>query len=144
MEEIGAHYISMASASFQELRARLGPVDLVLEATGSPQVPFALVPLLKANGVMALVSVPTGIREMVVDVAALIRGMVLSNQALLGSVNAGPSNFRAAVEYLALFKRLFGNAINKVVTHTYPLEQYREPILHPAPDGIKSVLELTS
>ena len=60
MEEIGAHYVSMASTTFDDLKTTVGPMDIVLEATGAPHVPFALVPMLARNGVMALVGIPTG------------------------------------------------------------------------------------
>ena len=144
IEEIGGHYISMAETSFQELKARVGPVDLVLDATGSPQVPFALVPLLGRNGVMALMGTPTGAREVALDGATMVREMVMGNQAILGSVYAGLQHFQAAVEDMALFKELFGNAIDRVITHTYPLEQFQEPIQRPPADGIKTVLEIAT
>ena len=144
MEEIGAHYVSMASTTFDDLKTTVGPMDIVLEATGAPHVPFALVPMLARNGVMALVGIPTGTGDVLVDSATMIREMVMANQALLGSVNASPPHFHATVKDLSLFRELFGSAIDKIITETYPLESFREPILHPAPESIKSVLDFTS
>ena len=144
VEEIGGRYISMAGLSYEELKAHIGPMDLVLEATGAPQVPFELLPLLGRNGVMSLVGTPTGTTEMALDASTMIREMVMSNQAILGSVNASLHHFETAVEDLLLFKELFGGAIDKVITHRYPLEQFREPVQGPPRDVIKAVVDIAT
>jgi threonine dehydrogenase-like Zn-dependent dehydrogenase len=141
VEEIGGHYISMAGIGYEEMKTQIGPMDLVLEATGAPRVPFDLLPTLGRNGVMSMVGTPTGTIEMALDGSSMIREMVMNNQAMLGSVNAGLHDFQAAVDDLGLFRELFGGAIDKVITHRYPLEQFREPIQSPPRDVIKAVVE---
>ena len=142
VEEIGGHYISMADIDYDDLKVRIGTVDLVLEATGAPRVPFDLLPILGKNGAMSMVGTPTGTAETTLDGSTLIREMVMNNQAVLGSVNAGLHHFQAAVEDLGLFKEMFDGSIDRVITHRYPLNRFQEPIQHPPRDVIKAVIDI--
>ncbi len=101
--EIGATYRSSALTSFAELADELGNIDVIYEAAG--QSGFALEGLgaLGTNGVYVLTGIPGEQALVQADPARTMREMVLRNQVLLGTVNAGTDAFDAAVAELGRF-----------------------------------------
>jgi hypothetical protein len=67
----------------------------------------------------------------------LVRRLVLGNQVLLGTVNAGRDAFAAAIRDLATFDRRWPGPLRSSVTGRFPIEAYRELLLGP-PSGIKN------
>ena len=63
--------------------------------------------------------------------------MIVKNQAILGTVNAGPDAFGAAIRDLDAFHARWPRALASLISGRYPLEAYREAIHDP---GIKNVL----
>ena len=93
---IGATYLSSRPRPSRAGR-EIGNIDLVYEAVGHS--PFALEALrvLGTNGIYVLTGVPGMEAFVQADPARLMRDMVLRNQVLLGTVNAGPEAFAAAL-----------------------------------------------
>jgi threonine dehydrogenase-like Zn-dependent dehydrogenase len=75
-------------------------MDLVFEATGYARHAFESIDALAPNGVAALLGVPDS-WTFEVDGGDLHRELVMTNKALVGSVNSGYRHFEAAVETLA-------------------------------------------
>jgi glucose 1-dehydrogenase len=73
------------------------------------------------------------------DPARLMRDMVLRNQVLLGTVNAGPEAFASALRSLGLFRRRWPAVVQALIAGRYPPEQAPDLILG-RPAGIKSVI----
>ena len=73
------------------------------------------------------------------DPASLMRNMVLKNQLLLGTVNAGPEDFAAAVRDLELFKQRWPHATEQLIAGRYPPEQTPE-LVFARTAGIKTVI----
>jgi len=73
------------------------------------------------------------------DPARLMRDMVLKNQVLLGTVNAGPEAFTSAIQDLDVFIKRWPAAVRTLIAGRYPPEQAFELILG-RPTGIKSVI----
>jgi glucose 1-dehydrogenase len=65
--------------------------------------------------------------------------MVLKNQVLLGTVNAGPDAFAAALADLDLFRRCWPAVVRTLIAGRYPPEQAPDLILG-RPAGIKTVI----
>jgi hypothetical protein len=65
--------------------------------------------------------------------------MVLKNQVLLGTVNAGPDAFAASVEHLAEFHRHWPEATQTLIAGRYPLEETAQ-LIFGRPSGIKTVI----
>lgn len=102
---------------------------------------FALQALqvLGTNGIFVLTGVP-GLQAFVeADPARLMRSMVLRNQVLLGTVNAGPEAFTAALRDLDMFRRRWPEVVRTLIAGRFPPEQAPELILG-RPAGIKSVI----
>jgi glucose 1-dehydrogenase len=100
---IGATYRSSAETSFAELAAELGNIDLIYEAAGQAGFAFEGLHALGTNGIFILTGIPGEGSLVASDHAMLMREMVLRNQVLLGTVNAGAEAFAAALEELARF-----------------------------------------
>jgi hypothetical protein len=82
--------------------------------------------------------VPGRRRPIEVDTDLIMRNLVLKNQVVLGTVNAGRETFEAAIEDLGVFQRRWPAALRALITR-HPLEAHRE-LLTGTPAGIKNVL----
>ena len=76
-----------------------GSADIVIEATGSTEAALFALEQLPPLGVMVVLGAPNGAGPV-----PFLR-MIVNNQTVVGSVNADPESFRAAVEDLARFDR---------------------------------------
>jgi hypothetical protein len=73
------------------------------------------------------------------DLARLMRDMVLKNQVLLGRVNAGPEASASSLQKLELFRHRWPHAVQTIIAGRYPAERATELILG-RPIGIKTVI----
>lgn len=119
--------------------------DLVLEATGSVALDFRLVDLLGPNGVVVLTGIPDPAGPTVpVAGGALFRGVVLGNQAIIGSVNANRTYFESGLEDLTVFEERWPGAVDGLISARRPLEEFREVLTGHAGGTIKTVLTVRS
>ena len=96
VDAIGATYVSSQTTTFGELAEKIGNIDLVYEAVGHSHFALQALQVLGTNGIFVLTGVP-GLQAFVeADPARLMRSMVLRNQVLLGTVNAGGGLHRCA------------------------------------------------
>jgi glucose 1-dehydrogenase len=136
---IGATYVSTQTTTFPQLAEQIGNIDLVYEAVGHSHFALQGLQALGTNGIFVLTGVP-GLQDFIqADPARLMRDMVLKNQVLLGTVNAGPEAFAAALRDLDAFRRRWPAVVRTLIAGRYPPEQAPELILG-RPGGIKSVI----
>ena len=136
---IGATYDSSQVATFGELAEKIGNVDLIYEAVGHSHFALQALQALGINGIFVLTGVP-GVQAFIeTDPARLMRDMVLQNQVLLGTVNAGPEAFASALRNLGAFRRRWPAVVATLIAGRYPPEQAPELILG-RPAGIKTVI----
>jgi glucose 1-dehydrogenase len=136
---IGATYVSSQATTFAGLAERMGNIDLIYEAVGHSHFALEALKVLGTNGIFVLTGVP-GLQAFIeADPARLMRGMVLRNQVLLGTVNAGPEAFASALRSLGLFRRRWPAVVRALIAGRYPPEQAPDLILG-RPAGIKSVI----
>ncbi len=141
---MGATYLDENQFQPDDWGERFGPMDLILEATGAARLEFDLLSLLGTNGLYALTGIPGEALPFKVNGAAIMRRLVLSNQAVVGSVNAGRKHFQAAVEDLEQVQRTWGNGLQRMVTHRFPYQRFTEAIELHSPEEIKTVVEWAS
>jgi glucose 1-dehydrogenase len=140
---IGATYVSSQAVDFADLAAQIGNIDVIYEAVGHSHFALQALQVLGTNGLYILTGVP-GIQAFIeADPARLMRDMVLKNQVLLGTVNAGPEAFAAALRDLDAFRRRWPAVVSTLIAGRYPPEQAPELILG-RPTGIKSVITFGS
>ena len=78
-------------------------IDLVYEATGASQLAFDVLTVLGTNGLFILTGVPGKHGPVQFDTDTIMRNMVLKNQCVLGTVNAGKDAFEHAIADLTRF-----------------------------------------
>ena len=138
-EAIGATYVSSEETPPAGLAARFGAIDVVYEAAGASRVAFETMQALGANSVFVFTGVPGRKAPVEVDTDLWMRNLVLRNQIVLGTVNAGRDAFEAAIRDLEGFAARWPDALRSLVSGRHPPEAYRDLLLG-RPDGIKHVL----
>src|SRR5207249_4822462 len=136
---IGGHYYSAEETSIARLAEQVGNIDLGYEATGASSIAFQVMEVIGTNGVFVFTGVPGRKAPIEVDTDVIMRNLVLRNQVVFGTVNAGHEAFEAAIRDLTLFQQRWPAAVRSLITGRYPVEAYRDLLLGPA-RGIKNVL----
>lgn len=139
VEAIGAHYVSTQTDSIEQLGERAGNIDVIYEATGASAISFALLQVLGTNGIFVFTGVPGRKAPIEVDTDLLMRDLVLKNQVVFGTVNAGRSTFEDAIRDLGVFMKRWPDAVRSLITGRYPIAAHRELLLGQA-IGIKNVI----
>lgn len=138
---IGARFVSSDVHKPVELAGMIGNISLVYEATGVAKVSFDVMSVLGNNGIFIFTGVPGRKAPIELDADLIMRNVVLNNQVVLGTVNAGRAAFEEAVRDLALFMQRFPAAVRALITARVPLAKARDVVLAP-PAGIKNVVML--
>ena len=137
-ESLGATYVSSQQVSLADLARRIGGIDLVYEATGASQLAFDALQHLGPNGVFIFTGVPGRKHRIEIDGDGIMRTLVLRNQTVLGTVNAGRVDFESALRDLALARTPWPGVVEAIVTGRYPMDRFCERAA--ASEGIKNVI----
>src|SRR5918994_522818 len=138
VRRLGCTYLSSAEVPTSELAARVGEIDLVYEAAGASRLAFDVLPQLGANGVFVFTGVPGRKHRIEVPGDAIMRNLVLRNQTVVGTVNAGRSDFESAARDLLAIGERWPGTLETLVTGRYPMSQFCERALDGR--GIKDVI----
>lgn len=138
-ESFGAHYIPAEKYTPKDFMEMAGPVDVVFEAVGASQLAFEVLALLGTNGVFVFSGVPGRRGPITVDTDALMRNLVLKNQVIFGTVNAGQASFQAAIRDIGTFAHKWPKVLPSLVTGRFPIEQHKDLLLGRV-GGIKNML----
>ncbi len=68
-----------------------------------------------------------------------MRNLVLKNQIVFGTVNAGPEAFSNAITDLEQFGSRWPGAVKSLITGRHSIEAYRDVVID-NPGGIKNVI----
>ncbi len=139
VEKVGAQYICSSDLPVGDLAKRVGNVDLVYEATGSANLAFAAMPAIGVNGIFIFTGVPGRETEVTLDGRKIMRDLVLQNQVIYGTVNAGPPAFEASIADLAKFEARWPEQVRALITGHYPPEKITE-VLAGEKGAIKDVI----
>ncbi|MEP6714600.1 MAG: glucose 1-dehydrogenase [Terriglobia bacterium] len=140
VKAIGGKYISAQDRTIEQLAGDTGRIDLVYEATGSSKLTFEFAQVLGTNGIFIITGVPGKHGPIPVDTDALMRNMVLKNQCLLGTVNAGKDAFENAITDMTSFYAKWPGAVKGMITGRFAIDQFAEPIHNET--GIKNIVEI--
>lgn len=141
VESFGVGWSSGREETLEALSRRAGPIDVMLEASGASPAAFEALPSLGPNGVFVFTGIPGRKTPVPREVASVMPGIVLKNQAVLGVTNPSAEAYRAAVQDLALFARRWPANLPQVVTSRRPLAEACDVLAGPA-RGFKEVLTL--
>ena len=141
LEMIGAKYISAETHSLEDLAREVGNVDLVYEATGASRLAFDMIKHLGTNGIFVFTGVPGRKGPVEVDTDLMMRNLVLKNQVVFGTVNAGRDAFEASIRDVGIFSERWPVAVKSLITGRFPMESYQD-LLVGRSSGIKNVITL--
>jgi glucose 1-dehydrogenase len=113
--------------------------DIIVEATGVPEVIFEVMAHNAAFGIVCLTGVSPRGRSITLDIGGLNRDIVLENDVVFGSVNANLHHYGLAAEALGRADRGW---LEAMVSRRVPLENFEEA-LEKRPDDVKVVLDLS-
>lgn len=117
LNEIGVRYINTDDLSLSKASEKFGPFDLIIEGTGYSPLVFEAMEVLAKNGVLVMVSVTGGSREVKVPSDRINQGFVLGNKVAVGSVNASIEDFRRGVADLSQAELQYPGWLRKLLTH---------------------------
>lgn len=135
----GATYVSSSRVAPEELAAQFGAIDVVYEAAGASGIAFETMQALGPNSIFVFTGVPGRKAPIEVDTDRWMRDLVLRNQIVLGTVNAGRDAFEAAIRDLGVFTDRWPDAVGGLVSGRHPHTAYRDLLLG-RPGGIKHVI----
>ena len=141
-ETTGANYIWAGEHKLgHELTAEIGPVDIVLEATGFSPLAFDAMDMAAPNGIVCLTGVSGGARKLEVSADHLNLEMVLSNKVVFGTVNANRHHFESGVRHLQEIDARWPGLLSRMITRRLPLADFGDA-LEPSPAHVKSIVEM--
>lgn len=142
VESFGVKYISSEEVSPEQLAEQIGNIDVIYEAVGGAKIAFDVLQVLGLNGIFIFTGIPGHpLPYLSIDAEFIMRNMVLKNQVVIGSVNAGRDAFENAIHDLSIFMERWPDAVRAIITGRYKFENARELLLGKA-SGIKNVLTL--
>jgi Threonine dehydrogenase and related Zn-dependent dehydrogenases len=139
VHEIGATYVSSTTTTPQELTQQYGPIDVVYEAVDAAPLAIEILPYLNRNAIYLFTSPALPEQPFGIDAATALHTLTGYNQVIVGTVNAGPATFTAAIEHLALFQQHWPQTLSTLITERVPLDQARTLLTERQP-GIKYVV----
>jgi threonine dehydrogenase-like Zn-dependent dehydrogenase len=134
VENLGAQYHAGDAANIDV------DVDVVIECTGLGPVGRSAARRLASGGIMCLTGIMNLDPNFDTDATTMNRNMVLHNQVLFGTVNAGRRHWEQAAEALATADPAWLGAL---ITRRVPLASWTEA-LDRQPEDIKVVVDLTA
>jgi threonine dehydrogenase-like Zn-dependent dehydrogenase len=138
---IGGHYVDGRQVPAEQFEKKIGAMDLILDASGIPDLEFNLLDALAPNGAYVLTGIPGGDRPLQIPGAALVRQLVLDTQVMLGSVNAARGHFQIGASDLEQARLRWEAHLDGLITQRYTPDQFIASADHHQPDSIKQVVE---
>ena len=134
VESLGAHYHAGEAADIDV------EFDVAIECTGIGAAGQSAARRVVSGGIMCLTGIMNLDPSLDIDATTMNRNMVLRNQVLFGTVNAGRRHWEQAAVALAAADRRW---LTAMITRRVPLTCWTEA-LDREPDDIKVVVDLTA
>jgi threonine dehydrogenase-like Zn-dependent dehydrogenase len=142
LESIGTRYLEAARVPVGGLAEEVGGIDLVYEAAGDAALVLATLPQLGRNAAFVTTGVPRGGSQLHLAGDDLLTRIVVTNQLLVGTVNASHADFLAAVQDLESFVARWPTATAGILTGRRTLEEFCDCATRKR--GVKEVIEVGS
>jgi threonine dehydrogenase-like Zn-dependent dehydrogenase len=141
LNRIGGSYLDGRQVKADQVDDQVGAMDLIFESTGVAALEFNLLDALGPNGLYVLTGIPGGDRPLELDGSELIRQLVLDNQLMVGSVNAARDHYQMAVDDLETSSLLWGDHVEKLITHHFSYTEFQAAFSLNVPEAIKVVID---
>jgi glucose 1-dehydrogenase len=144
LHKLGGTYIDGRTLTPGQIPEHFGRIDLIIEAAGIAKLDFDLIDALGPNGGYALTGVPGKKQNISINGDELMQRIVLNNQVILGSVNAGKKHWQMAVQDLELAGQRWGSLMEQLITRRFEASSFKNAFQHQGPDEIKNVVTWNS
>jgi len=141
LSRMGGKYIKSSDINLENFAKECPQLDMVLEAAGIAKLDFDLIKMLGTNGIYVLTGVPGEQKPLSVDGSSIMRQLVLKNQVILGSVNAGNQHFKDAITDLEAAHNEWPGLIESLITSKTPYQDFKKVMLEHSPEEIKAVIK---
>ena len=131
VDGLGATYIT----SLDDLAVR---PDVVIEATGAGGLVFEVIGRVAPDAIVCLTGISSGTHEVGLEPDAINKSMVLSNEVVFGSVNAGLANYQQAADALS---KADNDWLARIITRTVPMAKWAQALKR-EPGDIKVIVDL--
>jgi glucose 1-dehydrogenase len=138
---INGQYVDARQVPADRVNKAMGPMDLIIEATGIAALEFNLLDALALDGVYVLTGIPGGHRPIEIAGSELISRLVLGNRVMVGSVNASRDHYQMAVDDLMAAHLQWGDHLGRLITDHYPHTEFLAALGRHDENEIKVVLE---
>lgn len=115
-------------------------MDFAFEATGIAKLQIQIIDTLGVNAIYVATGIPGGTRPLTLHAGTLMQQLVLKNQILVGSVNAGIQHYEQAVDYLGQSLKTWPDAIQSVITHRAPYHEFKKVLHQHTQEEIKAII----
>jgi len=140
-KEMGGKYIKSSDLFKKDFSKPENQFDMIIEAAGIAKLDFDLINILGVNGIYVLTGVPGDARELNVKGSEIMKQLVLKNQVILGSVNAGNLHFKYAIDDLEKASKKWPNLIEQLITHRVSYQNFKDVLFKHDPNEIKAVIK---
>jgi glucose 1-dehydrogenase len=140
VRSFGADYVSARDVGAEDLGRKLGNIDLFYEAVGHSRLAFTALGALGPNGLFIFTGIPPLGGPTPLPADQLMRNIVLENQLIFGTVNAGRGAYALALRLLAQCMELFPDSVRRLITAHRRIEEAPGMLLQR--QGIKEVVRL--
>lgn len=140
LEAIGGKYIDGNKIGVTDIDEQIGAMDFAFEATGIAKLQIQIIDTLGVNAIYVATGIPGGERPLTISAGNLMQQLVLKNQVVIGSVNAGIQHYAQAVDYLVRSKEQWPDAVAKLITHKVPYTDFMSVLHQHTADEIKAVV----
>jgi threonine dehydrogenase-like Zn-dependent dehydrogenase len=141
IESFGARYLSSEDITLEEIRKTCGAMDVIYEAVGVTDVAFEALVALAPNGICILTGIPAVDQPSSINLSSVMKNLVLNNQLVFGTVNAGTADYESAVTHLEQFMFLFPESVRQLISR-HPMSE--TPRLLERKQGIKDVIQIAA
>jgi threonine dehydrogenase-like Zn-dependent dehydrogenase len=112
--------------------------DVVIEATGVGQVVFDAMTTTMPNAVVVLTGISSGTRSIEASIDSLNKAMVLTNEVVVGSVNAGRKDYVTGADVLAKADPAW---LARLITRRVPMADWAQGFER-EPGDVKVVVQI--
>jgi glucose 1-dehydrogenase len=141
LKQMGGKYIKSSDLFEEDFSKQDSQFDMILEAAGIAKLDFDLIKALANNGIYVLTGVPGDSRDLNIKGGDIMKQLVLKNQLILGSVNAGNIHFTKAISDLEKASKKWPNLIDKLITKRVPYTDFKNVLFKHDPNEIKAVIK---
>lgn len=139
-EQLGTRYVPASRFPSLPRDVERAGFDLILECTGSDELMLHTARFLASRGIMVWLGEARQATARSHNLERLVREAVLRNHVFVGSVNAAPRDFEAALSDLEQLSRSHPRVLPSLITDCVCPQDSLWHFQHRRPQGIKTVL----